>query len=355
MDNLTTIPISLLVRALTQKSPSPDEVFKSQYFALFNSGRQALLSLFQKKRWKKIALPTFTCPIIYEAIVQSGAKPVFVDVDLKSFNINPTILKRIPKVDAVIAVNTFGAPIDIAAIKKNLPKETEIVEDRAHMFLLDSSSGADHVLLSLYKEFQNLGGAAILSKEKVFNSETKIKGPSIDDLKKALVLSNLARPVLNLYRMYKPPPQVKYSGKISTRRVVSQIFWQLFSSQVRNVQVNQRARKKTYEQILQKIDKNLFISQTSVKFPFVLSSVLRFGTASDRNELLSRLRPQGIFLDRIWYNSIAPKGSNGKLIADHIVNIPLDPSLSPEKIESIVAKINLTAKQLKNESKSSRR
>ena len=75
-----------------------------------------------------------------EMIALLGAKPVFVDVDEASFNLNPSLLdKAITKrCKAVIPVSLYGRPADMDEInaiclKKNIP----IIEDAAQSFGAD--------------------------------------------------------------------------------------------------------------------------------------------------------------------------------------------------------------------------
>jgi dTDP-4-amino-4,6-dideoxygalactose transaminase len=53
-----------------------------------------------------------------EAITYCGAKPLFVDVDEKTYNMNPSLLERAitPKTKAVIPVHLFGQPADMDPI-----------------------------------------------------------------------------------------------------------------------------------------------------------------------------------------------------------------------------------------------
>ncbi len=61
------------------------------------------------------AFPTTVAPI-----VQAGAVPVFVDVTIPSYNIDPAALERAlsPKTRAVMAAHTMGNPFDLGAVKR---------------------------------------------------------------------------------------------------------------------------------------------------------------------------------------------------------------------------------------------
>jgi len=79
----------------------------------------------------------FTFIATAEAICYVGAKPVFVDVDPKTFNITAEAIEAAitPKTKAVMPVHLFGQPVDMAVIKAVCDKHNlKIVEDCAQSF-----------------------------------------------------------------------------------------------------------------------------------------------------------------------------------------------------------------------------
>ncbi len=74
----------------------------------------------------------FTFFATAEAICRSGAKPVFVDIDKKTYNINPLLIEKAitNKTKAIIVVHLFGQSVDIDAIKKVASKNNiKLIED----------------------------------------------------------------------------------------------------------------------------------------------------------------------------------------------------------------------------------
>ncbi|OGT97901.1 MAG: erythromycin biosynthesis sensory transduction protein eryC1 [Geobacteraceae bacterium GWC2_48_7] len=61
----------------------------------------------------------FTFIATAEAIGYAGATPVFIDIDPKTFNLDPALLKAAitPRTKAVIPVHLFGQPADMSAIQ----------------------------------------------------------------------------------------------------------------------------------------------------------------------------------------------------------------------------------------------
>jgi dTDP-4-amino-4,6-dideoxygalactose transaminase len=81
----------------------------------------------------EVIVPAFTWVATANAVLYCGAKPVFVDVDRTTFNLDVADLaRRVTKqTRAVIPVHLFGLCADIPAIKAALPANVAIVEDAA--------------------------------------------------------------------------------------------------------------------------------------------------------------------------------------------------------------------------------
>jgi len=129
--------------------------------------RIALLSVGVSEN-DEVILPGYCCVALTNAILNIGAIPVPVDVSASDWNIYfESVQQKITsKTKAIIAVNTFGAPADIAALKKfNLP----VIEDCAHGFG-ENGMGAqgDVSVLSLYaSKFIGCGeGGVVLTNNK---------------------------------------------------------------------------------------------------------------------------------------------------------------------------------------------
>ncbi len=66
----------------------------------------------------EVLVPDFTFPATANVVVQQGAVPVLVDVDLETFALDPTDLERriTPRAKAVMPVHPFGLPADMDAV-----------------------------------------------------------------------------------------------------------------------------------------------------------------------------------------------------------------------------------------------
>lgn len=82
----------------------------------------------------EVVIPDFSFPATANAVIQQGAIPVFVDIDLATFNLDPLLLEAAitERTSAIMPVHAFGLPADMDPInaiakKHNLP----VVEDAA--------------------------------------------------------------------------------------------------------------------------------------------------------------------------------------------------------------------------------
>lgn len=85
----------------------------------------------------EVITSAFTFIATAEAIKYVGAKPVFVDIDPKTFNITAENIERAitPKTKAVMPVHLFGQPVDLIAIKAVCDKHgLKLIEDCAQSF-----------------------------------------------------------------------------------------------------------------------------------------------------------------------------------------------------------------------------
>ncbi|MEO1887048.1 MAG: DegT/DnrJ/EryC1/StrS family aminotransferase, partial [Methyloprofundus sp.] len=85
----------------------------------------------------EVITTAFTFIATAEAIRYVGAKPVFVDVDPKTFNITAATIEAAitDKTTAVMPVHLFGQPVDMAAIKVVCDKHNlKLIEDCAQSF-----------------------------------------------------------------------------------------------------------------------------------------------------------------------------------------------------------------------------
>ena len=140
----------------------------------------ALRACFDAERDYEVMLPAFTCTVVIDAIVQAGAKPIFVDVlsDTLNMNLQELEMKFTPKTRAVISHHYYGA------LSTNLDQLNQIcsrrgivhIEDCAHSLGARwgnkiAGSWGQLSVYSFSKTMMNPGGGCITTNDpKIFET-----------------------------------------------------------------------------------------------------------------------------------------------------------------------------------------
>jgi len=155
-----------------------------KYAISFNSGRSAFLAILKSLGLNdndEILTQAFTCNAVPNPIIWSGLKPVYVDCDEKTFNIDIDDLKRkiTQKSRVVMVQHTFGQPSEMDEILEICQKEEEdksssspFADAREHNLILIEDCA--HSLGAEYKNRKvgTFGKAAFFSfsRDKVISS-----------------------------------------------------------------------------------------------------------------------------------------------------------------------------------------
>ncbi|MGB9743314.1 MAG: DegT/DnrJ/EryC1/StrS family aminotransferase [Minisyncoccales bacterium] len=125
----------------------------------FVKGRVTLYAILKSlgvKKGDEVIIQAFTCLAVPNPIIWLGAKPIFVDIDPKTFNIDPFKIeeKITPKTKAIIVQHTYGVPAE-------MDKITEIAK-KHNLYVIEDSC---HAIGSKYKEKMTgfMGDAAFFS------------------------------------------------------------------------------------------------------------------------------------------------------------------------------------------------
>jgi dTDP-4-amino-4,6-dideoxygalactose transaminase len=155
-----------------------------RYAIAVNSGTVALYLTIKLMNLKNIIIPTITCPAVLNAVLNGGAKPIFLDVDRETHNLNPEKLtsNTIKEADGLIITNTYGHPAKIDEIKEIcLSNDILFIEDFAQSngaWYKDKRCGSfgDVSITSFYgpKTMTTGHGGMILTNSKEFCYKSKI-------------------------------------------------------------------------------------------------------------------------------------------------------------------------------------
>ena len=85
----------------------------------------------------EVIVPSFTYTSTGHILLWNNLEPVFVDIDLETFNIDPALIEKkiTKKTSAILATHVFGNPCDIDTISKIAKKhKLKVIYDAAHAF-----------------------------------------------------------------------------------------------------------------------------------------------------------------------------------------------------------------------------
>ena len=191
---------------------------KVPYISLFTNGTLPLVTALQALR---ITGEVITTPYSFVATTHAlwwnGIKPVFVDIDPRTGNINPDKIEAAitPKTTAIMPVHVYGKPCDTQRIQEIADQYgLKVIYDAAHAFGVEVNgesilNAGDLSTLSFHatKVYNTVeGGAMVMHDEKMkkridylknfgFANETTVVGPGInskmDEIRSAYGLLNL--------------------------------------------------------------------------------------------------------------------------------------------------------------------
>jgi len=144
-----------------------------EHLALFSNGTLALVTALQALR---ITGEVITTPYSFVATAHSllwnGIKPVFVDVDPRTLNLDPARIEAAitPQTTAIMPVHCYGHPCDVEAIQRIADNyNLRVIYDAAHAFGVRDAGGSvlrhgDLAVLSFHatKVFNTFEGGAIV-------------------------------------------------------------------------------------------------------------------------------------------------------------------------------------------------
>ena len=194
------------------------EYLKVPFISLFTNGTLPLLTALQALR---ITGEVITTPYSFVATTHSiwwnNCKPVFVDIDPATGNIDPDKIEAAitPQTSAIMPVHVYGQPCDTKRIQKIADKYgLKVIYDAAHAFGVEVNgesilNAGDMSTLSFHatKVFNTIEGGAMVmhdaeTKKRIdylknfgFAGETEVVGPGInskmDEVRSAYGLLNL--------------------------------------------------------------------------------------------------------------------------------------------------------------------
>jgi len=317
------------------------EYLKVPYVSLFTNGTLPLLTALQALR---ITGEVITTPYSFVATTHAlwwnGIKPVFVDIDPSTGNIDPQKIEAAitPRTTAILPVHVYGKPCDTEAIQAIADKYgLKVIYDAAHAFGVEVNgesllNAGDMSTLSFHatKVFNTIeGGAMVMHDEKTkqridylknfgFANEVEVVGPGInskmDEIRSAYGLLNLKQVDAAIAARQK----VAVAYREALRNVEGISFW----------------------------DDMPGVRHNYSYFPIFVDTE-KYGMT--RDELYMKMKDQGVWGRRYFYPLISEFSTyrglesscpenlpNAHRMADTVICLPMHHALREEEINRII-------------------
>lgn len=314
-----------------------------EHISLFANGTLALVTALQALR---ITGEVITTPYSFVATAHSllwnGIKPVFVDIDPDSLNLDPEKIEAAitPQTTAILPVHVYGRPCATERIQKIADTYgLKVIYDAAHAFAVEDAGGSilrhgDLSILSFHatKVFTTFEGGAIVSpdaktKKRIdylknfgFADEVTVVAPGINgkmnELQAAIGVAQLRH----------------IDGALSERADIDRHYRELLARipGIRCLALPDSMR------------------HNHSYFPIMVEPAYPLS----RDALYQRLREKGIFARRYFYPLISefpmyralPSAAHANLpvavtASSKVICLPIFPQLAVEELESIAAAV----------------
>jgi perosamine synthetase len=365
------------------------QFFNVSHAISFISGRGALYAILKSLgigQNDEVIIPAFTCVVVPNAVIATGAKPIYIDIT-NSLTMDTEDIERhiTSKTKAIIVQHTFGIPNDMQTITAIAKKhKLFIVEDVAHTIggkdsnqkkLLGTfgiasifSFGRDKALSSVF------GGIVITSDEEL--------GKKIRQFQRAqtypsfrFVFQQLFHPVaffiiLPLYRIYIGKALLVLLQKLhllsfpviakEKKGRADPMYIKKMPNALAALAVSQLHRLEEYNQNRVELStlyaeelEEFRLDQNNNEIPYLRFPIF----VTNRDEVLQKLKSKGMYLGNWYSHVIDPKGTSfeqifytrgscpkAEYIAKIIINLPTYQSVSRNDAKKIVTLITKYAK-----------
>ncbi|MEW3494336.1 DegT/DnrJ/EryC1/StrS family aminotransferase [Pseudomonas aeruginosa] len=144
-----------------------------KHIVLFANATLALITALQALRVTGEVITTpYSFVATSHALLWNGLKPIFVDIDQDSMNLDPSRIEAAitPQTTAILPVHCYGNPCDVEAIQRIADiHHLKVIYDAAHVFAVRDAGGSvlrhgDLSILSFHatKVFNTFEGGAII-------------------------------------------------------------------------------------------------------------------------------------------------------------------------------------------------
>lgn len=334
IENLITLLGSVDEAELKKKLAS---FFPKKDIVFTNLGRSAFQLALKNLKLEKseMLVPAYICDIFLPIFKKYKIKPVYLDIDLKTFNINPSQIenKINNKTKSILISHTYGLPNEIDKILEIAKKyNLKVIEDCAHAFGIkyrDKYLGnfGDCAFFSFSKFIPTINGGMLICKK---TTEIKIKNYK-SKLFNFIKFLRLFPSLASFSEKFRGDKNLTYN-KFSKPRKASKKSLKAFDYYLDNFkeQINNRTELANYFQ--EKLQEIGFQTSSGITYVSALTP-----KNMNRDKLFNKLKKEDIFCSRIWHKPIYLKLPNTSQAAKQIINFPLQNWFTKKHIDKIIS------------------
>ena len=174
----------------------------------FDSARSSLCALLKAYGigdGDEVIVPGFTCLVVANPIIWTGARPVYVDINARTFRYNLRDLanKVNNRTKAIVVQHTFGIVDKVTAIRKIVGSKVMIIEDLAHSLggefqgkKLGTLGDAAIITFGIEKVLSAVRGGVAVSNDPDIAEKLRLFEQSLPKLSRGRVFKSLMNPII---------------------------------------------------------------------------------------------------------------------------------------------------------------
>ncbi len=312
------------------------EIAGAKHAVAMNTGTAALHAAVMAvgvKYGDEVILPSFTFVATAEAVALAGGRPVFADIDAKTYTLSPQAVEKAitKKTKAILPVDLYGFSADMKPLREIAEKHSlALIEDAAQAHGLTyegkpAGAYADVACWSMYASKNIMtgeGGVATTNNDQLDETLRMIRTHGEKAKYASLILGTN-------YRMSEIQAAI---GNVQLTRMPEFV-------------TKRRQNAQQLTKILQKSPKLILPYETSDRQHswYLYTARLKDGTEQQRNSLMAELKAKGIGSEAYYVNPVhempfyrenypSPKLSETDSAAKQVFSLPIHPAVTSEQI-----------------------
>jgi len=335
----------------TKLSQKLSSYFPEKQMIFTDMGRSAFKIIIEKFNLQnsEILMPVYICDIFAPILENYNIKPIFLDIDLKTFNIKTEEIARkiTPQTKAILVSHTYGLPIDIQKIRQITNNQLLIIEDCAHSFGAGTGNLGDVAFFSLYKQFPALRGGLLVCPQ-----DWQIELPQTSfSLRDFISFLNCFSFFSFLFKKFgqRVAPKMVRKEKLLEAAGLNIVSLKLFSGFLCDFEGSLERRKELALFFQEELKELGFEVQEAENNVFCyLSALVPANLKEKRDKIVEELRKHRVFCTRIWHTPIVldEEFPNTVEVAKRIINFPLQNYYTEKDIKKIITALKKTLNRI---------